>query len=129
MESHHPQLIPVGFFTFWPGGIPWGALPPTVSQSLLLACSSPPNIDGLASAAIWANCWASDDSGNLPISSNLCSPPLHLTWSWRGLYLRHWRFCWCWGLLCLDMYLCPSFYLLGFSLLPLPWHDLCSCHT
>ena len=42
-----------------------------VSQSFLLAGSSPPDIDGPYSAAIWANCWVGDDSSNLPTSSNL----------------------------------------------------------
>ena len=50
----------------------WGALPPTVGQSFLLAGSSLPNIYGLASAAIWANCWVGDDEGDLPTPSS-CS--------------------------------------------------------
>ena len=41
----------------------WGALPPTVGWRFLLTCSSP-EIDGLASAAIWANCWVGNDDGN-----------------------------------------------------------------
>ena len=48
----------------------WGALPPTVGWSYLQAGSSPPNLDGLASAAIWANCQVSNDDGDLPTSSN-----------------------------------------------------------
>ena len=48
----------------------WGALPPTVDQSFFLASSSPPDIDGLASTAIWANCWVSNDCGDLPTSSS-----------------------------------------------------------
>ena len=47
-----------------------GALPPTVGQSFLQTGSSPPNIDGLASAAIWTNCWVGDDCGDLPTSSS-----------------------------------------------------------
>ena len=48
----------------------WGALPPTVSLSFLLAGSSLPDIDGPASATIWANFWVGDGSSNLPISPN-----------------------------------------------------------
>ena len=43
----------------------WGALPPTVGQSFLLAGSSLPKVDGLASAGIWANCWVGNDEGEL----------------------------------------------------------------
>ena len=46
-----------------------GALPPTVGQSFLLTGSSP-KADGPASAAIWANCWVSDNDGDLPTSSS-----------------------------------------------------------
>ena len=45
------------------------ALPPTVGQSFLQTGSSP-KADGPASAAIWANCWVGNDSGNLPTSSS-----------------------------------------------------------
>ena len=38
-----------------------GALPPTVEWSFFLAGSSLPDIDGLASEAIWANCQVSSD--------------------------------------------------------------------
>ena len=48
-----------------------GALPPTVSQSFLLAGYSPTNEDGPASTAIWANCWVGDDSSDLPTSQLL----------------------------------------------------------
>ena len=41
----------------------WGALPPMVGQSFLLTGSSLPNVDGLASKAIWANCQVGDDDG------------------------------------------------------------------
>ena len=44
----------------------WGALPPTVGWSFLLAGSSPLDIYGPASAAIWANCWVGNDKGDLP---------------------------------------------------------------
>ena len=61
------------FFTF----PPWrnsflGALPPMVGQSFLLAGSSLSNVDGPASAAIWANCQVGDDEGDLPTPSS-CS--------------------------------------------------------
>ena len=45
-------------------------MPPTVAWSFLLASSSPPNIDGPASTAIWANCQVGDNSSDLPTSSN-----------------------------------------------------------
>ena len=59
------------FFTFpaWRNSF-WGALPPTVGQSFLLTGSSLPDIDGLASAGIWANCWVSDNKGDLPTPSS-----------------------------------------------------------
>ena len=47
----------------------WGALPPTVGRSFLLAGSSPSDVDGLASAAIWSNCWVDNDDGDLPTPS------------------------------------------------------------
>ena len=43
----------------------WGACP-TAVWSFLLAGSSLPDIDGLASAAIWANCQVSSNEGDLP---------------------------------------------------------------
>ena len=49
-----------------------GALPPTVGQSFLLAGSSLPKVDGLVSAAIWANCQVGNDKGDLPTPSS-CS--------------------------------------------------------
>ena len=49
-----------------------GTLPPMVGWSCLLAGSSLPNIDGLASAAIWVNCQVSNDEGDLPTPSS-CS--------------------------------------------------------
>ena len=52
------------FFTFPPLRNSFqGALPPMVGQSFLLAGSSP-KADGLASTAIWANCWVGDDDGD-----------------------------------------------------------------
>ena len=69
-ESYCPWLVPLAFFTF-PAqrNSFWGALPPMVSWSFLLASSSLPDIDGSASAAIWANCWVSDNSSDLPTSA------------------------------------------------------------
>ena len=46
------------------------ALPPSVGQSFLLTGSSLPKSDGLASTAIWANCWVGDDDRDLPTSSS-----------------------------------------------------------
>ena len=60
-----PILPGLLYFPAWRNSF-WGALPPTVSWSFLLAGSSLPNIDGPASAAIWANCWVGDDEGDLP---------------------------------------------------------------
>ena len=63
----------------------WGALPPTVGQSFLLAASSLPDVDGPASAAIWANYWVGDDSGDLPASPSLsASLILCVSSSWVG---------------------------------------------
>ena len=61
-----------GFLTF-PAlrKIVCGALPSMVGQNFILAGSSLPDIDGPASAAIWANCQVGDDSGDLPISPRL----------------------------------------------------------
>ena len=58
-----------GFFTL-PAlrNLFWEALPPTVGWSFLLGGSSPPDIDGPASTAIWANCQVGEDSGDLPTS-------------------------------------------------------------
>ena len=47
-----------------------GALPPMVGESFLWAGSSP-EADGLASAAIWANCRVSNDDGDQPTSTSL----------------------------------------------------------
>ena len=76
------------FFNFQPGGIPsGGALPPTVRWSFCLAGSSLPDIDSPASAAIWANCWVSNNKGDLPTLKLLCLhyPAHYLFCSWRGL--------------------------------------------
>ena len=61
------------FFTFpaWRNSF-WGALPPTVSWSFLLAGSSLPDVDGPATATVWANCQVRDNEGNLPTPSS-CS--------------------------------------------------------
>ena len=56
----------------------WGALPPMVGQSFFLAGSSP-KTDGLASAAIWANCWVGNNDGNLPTSSSHLASSTHLS--------------------------------------------------
>ena len=57
----------------------WGALPPTVGWSFLLASSSLPNVDGPASAASWANCQVGNDSSNLPTYSNISASTLLLS--------------------------------------------------
>ena len=56
----------------------WGALPPMVGQSFLWAGSSP-EADGLASAAIWTNCWLSNDDGDQPTSASLLTSSTHPT--------------------------------------------------
>ena len=62
-----------------------GALPPTVGWSFFLAGSSPPNVEGLASAAIWANCCDGSDCSDLPAScSHFTSTTLLLISSWSG---------------------------------------------
>ena len=55
-----------------------GALPPMVSWSFFLAGSSLPDVDGLASAAIWANCWVSNDKGDLPTPFSCSASAIHL---------------------------------------------------
>ena len=55
-----------------------GALPPMVSWSFLLAGSSLPDVDGPTSITIWANCWVSDDEGNLPTPSSCCASTILL---------------------------------------------------
>ena len=47
-----------------------GALPLMVGWSFLRAGSSP-EADGLASAAIWANCWVGNDDSDQPTTSSL----------------------------------------------------------
>ena len=47
----------------------WGALPPTVGWSFLLAGSSP-KTDSPVSTAIWAHCQVGDNDGDLPTSSS-----------------------------------------------------------
>ena len=126
-----PSQYLQGFFTLLAFRNFLGALPPTVSLSFFLADSSLPNVDGLASTAIWANCWVGDNSGDLPTSPqilHLCYPLLHLTWSWRGLHIRCWRFCQCWGFW-FNMYFHPGSNLQGLPALLHSGHLLCSCHT
>ena len=130
---HREPLSLVGTFgassLFWLRGISSGALPPTVGQSFLLAGSFLPNVDGLASAAIWANCWVGDNSSDLPTSPNFSGSSTLLSNSVLGLFLllalgvhQHWRF-----LLC--MYLCPGSNLEGPFTFPHPWYFLGSGHT
>ena len=52
------------------------ALLPTVGWSFLWAGSSP-KADGLASAAIWTNCWVSNDDSDQPTASSLLISPTH----------------------------------------------------
>ena len=60
-----------------------GALAPMVGWSFLQAGSSPPDVDGLASTAIWANCWVGNDSSDLPTcSSHSASSILLFSCSW-----------------------------------------------
>ena len=54
-----------------------GGFASMVGQSFLLAGSSP-KADGLASVAIWANCWVGDDDGNRPTSSSCLASSTHL---------------------------------------------------
>ena len=72
MESHCPQLVPPALLYF--SGLHELLLGILASHNLLeflLTGSSPPNINGLASVAIWANCQVGDDSSDLPTSSSL----------------------------------------------------------
>ena len=58
VESHRPQPVPLGLLHF--SGLQEllpGSLAYHVGLSFFWASSSPPDIDGPASAAIWANCW------------------------------------------------------------------------
>ena len=77
-----------------------GVLPPTVSWSFLLAGSFPPEVDGLASTVIWANCWVGDDSGDLPTSPNFTASSILFSNSllgWRSVNFWHWGVYWHWG--------------------------------
>ena len=122
----------------------WGALPPMVGQSFLWAGSSPPNLDGPVSAAIWTNCWVGNKCGDIPTSSSCSTSVILLMISSgsggvscagdRGVH-------WWWGSLILHMHLCPGFDLhphmhLGshhhphiFPILPLVGYYLHSHHT
>ena len=75
-----PGWYLLGFFT-WPAckNSFWGALPPTVGQSFLWAGSSPPNLDGPASTAIWTNCWVGNDDGDCPTPLQLLSSSTHFS--------------------------------------------------
>ena len=110
------SLFPAWMNSFWRG------LPPMVSQSFLLASSSPPDIDGLASTAICANCQVGDNSGNLPTSPNFLHLHSSFSPSHSGLevssHIRCWMFYQCWGFW-FNMYLSSmSLTLLGLSLIP-----------
>ena len=59
----------------------WGSLPPTVGWSFLLTGSSSPNLDGLASTAIWANCWVGNNEGDLPTPLSCSASKIHLIMS------------------------------------------------
>ena len=80
-----PGWYLVGFFT-WPAhkNSFWGALPPMVGLSFLCAGSSLPDLDGLASAAIWTNCQVGNDDGDCPTPLTALPPPptslLPLSW-------------------------------------------------
>ena len=72
IQNYCPQSVLLGLFhlpsseEFLPGGLASNSrleLPP--------AGSSPPNVDGPASAAIWANYQVSGNSGDLPKSPNI----------------------------------------------------------
>ena len=84
----------LGFFT-WPAckNSFWGAVPPMVGWSLLWAGSSPPDLDGPVSAAIWATHWVCNDNGNLPTPSSysasaillsISSAPAGASWGGAG---------------------------------------------
>ena len=102
-----------------------------VGQSFLLAGSSLPNIDGLASSAIWANYWVGNDSGDLPppqasLPPLLISPPCSELECLGLLALGvHWH----WGFLCLCMDMGLCFHLLAPPLFPILWHHFCSGHA
>ena len=72
--SCEEPLSPVGTFgassLFQPRGIPSEGLASHGKLEFLLAGSSPPNVDGLVSTAIWANCQVGNNSDDLPISPN-----------------------------------------------------------
>ena len=61
-QSYCPWSVLIGLFNLSSYTVGW---------SFLLAGFFPPDIDGLASAAIWANCWVRHHSGNLSTSSSL----------------------------------------------------------
>ena len=79
MKSHNPQLVLPCLFSFPAVKNSFlRVFPPTVGWSFFLAGSSPPNIDGPASTAIWANCWVGNDCGDLPTSSSCSASAIFL---------------------------------------------------
>ena len=79
MEGNCSRPVFPSFFTllacknyFW-----GGALPPMVGWSFLRAGSSPPNLDGPDSTAIWANCWVGNNDSDLSTPSS-CSASAYL---------------------------------------------------
>ena len=80
MEGYYPQLVLPGPLQHasLQELLPWG-LAPTVSRSFFWAGSSPADINGPTSIAIYASCLVGDDSGNCPTSSSLLASSLHLS--------------------------------------------------
>ena len=118
-------------------------LPSTVGQTFLWAGSSPGDVNGSTSVAIWVNCWVGDDPGDLPTSSDFLTSILLLSTSpgVKGLcscmYLHSCLYlCCCRCLLsclflqlhCLCLGLCPGFNLPALHPPPSVGH-LSACHT
>ena len=77
-----PGWYLLGFFT-WPAhkNFFWGALPPSVGLSFLCTGSSMPDLDGLASTAIWTKCQVCNNESDCPHPLQLLChlhPSLHL---------------------------------------------------
>ena len=131
-KSHSPWLVLLGLLQlsscqeFLPG-----ALPPAVGWSFFWAGSSPPDIKGLASVAIWANCWDSDNCGDLPASSShSASATILLISSWSGgISLLELGVYWCRGPLRMALGCHSGPYLSNSFSLPLPGHHLSSHHA
>ena len=87
-ESHCPWSVPLGLLHLSSlEEFLLGTFASHGRSELLLACSSPPDIDGLASTAIWANCQVGNDSGDVPTSSNFSASSTLLSSSlWVGAY-------------------------------------------